>query len=92
MLFIEKHNAEVKALHMVGGLFLQFLDHGKLNIESCDAPPDTPLFASDLVQNEIEACQIICWLFCERLHIKFAGAKSVFSRLCVNRKDCELQV
>ena len=43
---------------MIGGLFLQFLDHDKLNIELCDAPPDMPLFASDLVQNEMEACQL----------------------------------
>ena len=66
---------------MIGGLLLQFLDRDELNIELCDAPPDTPLFASNSVQ---EACQIICWLFCKRLHVKSAGAKSVFSRLCVN--------
>ena len=77
---------------MIGGLFLQFLDRDKLNIELCDAPPDTPLFVSDSVQNEIEACQIICWLFCQRFHVKSAGAKFVFSRLCVNWKDCELLV
>ena len=46
---------------MIGGLFLQFLDRDKLNIELCDTPPDTLLFASDSVQNEIEAGQIICF-------------------------------
>ena len=71
---------------MIGGLFLQFLDRDILNIELCDAPPDTPLFASDSVQNEIEAEQIICWLFYERLHGKSARAKSVFSPICVNEK------
>ena len=75
---------------MIGGLFLQFLDRDKLNIELCDAPPDTPLFASDSVQNEIEAYHIIYWLFCQRLHVKSAEAKSVFSRLCANWQDCEL--
>ena len=77
---------------MIGGLFLQFLGSDKLNIELCDAPRDTPLFASDSVQNEIEACQIICWLFSQRLPVKSTGAKSVFSRLLVNWKDCELLV
>ena len=43
---------------MIGGLFLQFLDHDKLNTELCDAPLDTPLFASDSVKNEMEACQL----------------------------------
>ena len=71
---------------MIGGLFLQFLDRDKLNIELCDAPPDTPLFVSDSVQNEIEAGQIICWLFCERLYGKSAGVKAVFSRICVTRR------
>ena len=52
----------------------------KLNIELCEAPSDTPLFASDSVQSEIETGQIICWLFCKRLHGKAAGAKSVLSR------------
>ena len=67
---------------MIGGLFLQFLDRDKLDIKLCDAPPDMPLFAFDSVQNEIDACQIISWLFCQRLYVKSAGAKSVFSRLC----------
>ena len=77
---------------MIGGPFLQFLDRDKLNIELCDAPPDTPLFASDVVQNEMEAGQIIYWFFFQRLRLKSAGANSVFSRLCVNWKDCELLV
>ena len=65
---------------MISGLFLQFLDRDELNIELCDAPSDTPLFASDSVQNEIETGQIICWLFCKRLPGNSAGAKSVLSR------------
>ena len=36
---------------MIDGRFLQFLDRD----EFCDAPPDTPLLASNSVQNEIEA-------------------------------------
>ena len=36
---------------MIGGRFLQFLDHDEL----CDAPLETPLFASNSVENEIEA-------------------------------------
>ena len=43
---------------MISGLFLQFLDHDELNIELCDAPGDTPLFASDSIQNDTEACQL----------------------------------
>ena len=45
----------------------------------CDAPPDTPLFASDSVQNEIEAGQIICWLFCKRLHESLKGWQFIWS-------------
>ena len=50
---------------MIGGRFLQFLDCDEL----CDAPPDTPLFASNLVQNEIEA----------RLSIGFSVKGSIVS-------------
>ena len=49
---------------MIGGRFLQFLDCDELG----DAPPDTPLFASNSVQNEIEA----------RLSIGFSAKGSIF--------------
>ena len=35
---------------MIGGRFLQFFDRDEL----CDAPPDTPLFASISVKNALE--------------------------------------
>ena len=70
---------------MIGGLFLQFLERDKLNIDFCDALPDNPLLASDLVQNEIEEGQIICFSVKGWIHGKSAEAKSVFSRICVTR-------
>ena len=50
---------------MIGGRFLQFLDLDEL----CDAPPDTPLFASNSFQNEIRA----------RLSIGFSAKGSMVS-------------
>ena len=50
---------------MIGGRFLQFVGRDEL----CDAPPDMPLFASNSVQNEIEA----------RLSISFSAKGSIVS-------------
>ena len=50
---------------MIGGRFLQFLDRDKL----CDTPPDTPLLASNPVQDEVEA----------RLSIGFSAKGSIVS-------------
>ena len=64
-----QRSAEVKALdgYIIGERFLQFLDRYEL----CDAPPDTPLFASNSVQNEVEA----------RLSIGFSAKGSIVSML-----------
>ena len=69
-------SAEVKALHtMIGGRCLQLIDRGGFCslstmtnwIELCDTPPDTPLFA--WLGTKWNRGQIICWLFCKRLHV-----------------------
>ena len=72
---------EVNVLHRLSvGKFLQFLDRDEL----CHARPDTPLFAFNSVQNQVEA-RLSIGFSAKRLHSQYTGAKPIFSRVEENR-------